>query len=152
MRALALLLAAPVLLVACGGTAPSATDPPPSSAPAVEVTPGPASPAGGDQAACPEVPEPTGTPCFEVTIHDFAFDPASITVSTVARVVFVNEDAAQHSIEWSDGTGTSPALAQGESTEREFMSAPAGTIPYICGIHGASMSGEIVIDDTLPIP
>ena len=150
MRARAFLIVVPFLIVACGGTAPSPAAPPSASQPAAEVTPGPASPLA--QAACPEEPEPTGTPCVEVTIRDFAFDPASVAVPTTARVVFINEDGAQHSIEWADGTPTSPALATGDSTERGFSGAPAGTVAYVCGIHGASMSGEIVIDDTLPIP
>lgn len=155
MRARASLIVVSFLIVACGGTAPSpaappSAAPPSASQPAAEVTPGPESPLA--EAACPEEPEPTGTPCIEVTIHDFAFDPASVAVPTTARVVFINEDSAQHSIEWVDGTPTSPALATGDTTEREFSGAPAGLVPYICGIHGASMSGEIVIDDTLPIP
>jgi plastocyanin len=101
---------------------------------------------------CPEVPEPTGTPCYEVAIRGFAFDPPSLTVSTVARIVFTNEDAAPHSIEWADGTPASPSLGNGASTERQLMGVPAGTISYVCGIHGASMSGEIVVDDTIPVP
>jgi plastocyanin len=105
-----------------------------------------------DQATCPEVPEPTGTPCIEVAIRDFAFDPASVSVPTTARIVFTNEDAASHSIAWADGAPTSPALGKGASTERGFSGVPAGTLAYVCGIHGASMSGEIIIDDTLPIP
>ena len=150
MRARASLIVVPFLIVACGGTAPSPVAPPSATQPAADVTPGPASP--GAQAGCPAEPEPTGTPCFEVTIQDFAFDPASITVPTVARIVFTNQDGAPHSIEWADGTPTSPGLGTGESTEREFIGVPAGTVAYVCGIHGASMSGEIVIDDTLPIP
>jgi plastocyanin len=150
MRARASLLVVPFLVVACGGTVSTPAAPASATPAPVEVTPGPASPL--DPAACPEVPEPTGTPCIEVVIRGFAFDPASVSVPTVARIVFVNEDAAAHSIEWADGAPTSPTLGQGATTAREFIGVPAGTIGYVCGIHGASMSGEIVFDETLPIP
>ena len=146
MRTLVTAVVVLALVAACGNTAPTAT--PTATPPA--ATPGPSEPVA--QAACPDKPEPTGTPCFEVVIHDFAFDPASLRVPTTARVVFKNTDGVAHSIKWADGTPTTPALTTGATAQREFSGAQPATIAYICGIHGASMSGEIVIDASLPIP
>ncbi len=134
-----------LVVAACGGGA-AVTPVPVTPGPA---TPGPASPPPA--AGCPEVPEPTGTACFTVTIRDFAFDPPALTIPTRARVVFVNEDGIPHSIAWGDGTPTSPTLANGASTERVFSGDAAATIPYQCGIH-PSMRGTIVLDPTLPVP
>lgn len=75
-----------------------------------------------------------------------------VTIPMTARVVFVNEDGAAHSVAWADGTPSSPTLANGDSTERSFAGAPAGTLAYACGIHGSSMSGRVVIDSGLPVP
>lgn len=134
-----------IVLAACAGGA-TATPVPATPPPA---TPGPASPLPA--AGCPEVPEPTGTACFTVTIRDFAFDPPVLTIPTRARVVFVNQDGIPHSIAWGDGTPTSPTLADGATTEREFSGDAAATIAYQCGIH-PSMRGSIVLDPTLPVP
>jgi plastocyanin len=150
MRTRASLIAVLFLVAGCGGAASTPGAQPAASEQPAGITPAAASQVVG--AGCPEEPEPTGTPCFEIAIRDFAFDPPSLAVPPVARVVFTNEDGASHSIQWSDGEPTSPGLGTGERAERTFMSAPAGAIGYVCGIHGSSMSGEIMIDDTLPIP
>jgi len=162
----AIVVAAALLVLAgCGAGTTSA----PSAAPATPVvTPAPATPivtqapstAGPTpsppsplpDARCPEVPNPTGTVCVTIAIRDFAFDPPLVTIPARARVVFVNEDGAPHSIAWADGTQSSPTLARGGSAERTLSDAPSGTLDYTCGIHGARMSGRIVVDASLPVP
>jgi len=148
-----------LVLVACGGgasappapPAPATPEPksPPAAPPAAVVTPSPEIPV--PPARCPEVPLPTGTSCYTVTIRDFAFDPSFLRIPTLARLVFVNEDAAAHSISWSDGAATSPVLASGESTQREFRGDDTVTLEFRCGIHPA-MRGTIVLDASLPVP
>jgi plastocyanin len=142
-----------MIMTGCGGAATAAPLTPGPTTPA-PASPGPTTPGSATAlpaARCPEVPEPTGTLCFTITIRDFAFDPPALTVPTSARIVFVNEDDALHSIAWADGTPTSPTLAKGASTERILGEAAPGTLDYRCGIH-ASMRGSIVVDATLPVP
>jgi plastocyanin len=155
LRRALLVLAAAVALAGCASSASSPTPAPIATSPAsVAPTPVPTPtpevplPAAG----CPEKPEPTGTPCVTITIKDFAFVPPDVTVGSSARIVFVNEDGAPHSIAWADGTPTSPRLAQGDSTEREIQGAASGVLAYTCGIHGATMSGQIVVDANQPVP
>ena len=68
-----------------------------------------------------------------VTIQNFAFSPASITVPVGSTVTWTNKDAVAHTTT-SDGTGwNSGSLAQNASFSRTFTSK--GTFPYHCAIH-----------------
>jgi plastocyanin len=67
---------------------------------------------------------------------------------------FIVTTAAPCSCAWRQQRESGSPLkgALGDSTEHSFSDAPAGTLDYVCGIHGARMSGRIIIDASLPVP
>src|SRR5947207_6141701 len=76
-----------------------------------------------------------------VNIQNFAFAPNSVTIAVGDSVTWTNRDAASHSAKFSDRS--TAVLTQGQSGSLQFT--VAGTFSYICGIHGASMQGTIIV-------
>ncbi len=79
-----------------------------------------------------------------VSIVDFGFEPADLTVAAGTTVTWTNTGAATHTVKWSDGTPESSGLTSGATYQRTFDTA--GSFPYVCGIHG-SMSGTITVTE-----
>jgi plastocyanin len=131
-----LAIAANLALAACG----SAASPPAPASPAASVAA--ASPAAS-AAASPAASQPAAAGGDAVTIQNFAFAPASLTVKAGATVTWTNQDSPSHSVKWDDGTASSAPLTTGSTYTRTF--ATAGTYAYVCGIH-ASMHGTIVVN------
>ena len=86
------------------------------------------------------------TPAFAkdatVTITNFAFDPATVTIAKGDAVTFVNGDDTIHSIVADDGRFHSDGLDTGDKFT--FTSSQPGTFTYHCGLH-PFMTGEIVV-------
>jgi hypothetical protein len=61
-------------------------------------------------------------------------------------VTWTNRDSAQHSVVFLTGLGQTENFGLGQSSSLRFI-AP-GTYKYICGLHGQSMSGTIVVNPT----
>jgi LPXTG-motif cell wall-anchored protein len=75
-----------------------------------------------------------------VTIQNFAFSPASISVSVGDTVTWTNRDDAPHN---AVGTGVkTPTLDKGQSGSATF--SKAGSFSYICTIH-PSMKGTVEV-------
>jgi len=87
---------------------------------------------------------PLATPAA-VTIVDFAFQPAALTVKVGDTVTWTNTGNAPHSVKWDDGTPASAPLAKGGAPYQRTFDAP-GTFTYACGIHG-SMKGSITVTE-----
>jgi len=79
-----------------------------------------------------------------VSIKDFAFDPATVTVNVGAAVTWVNQDSAPHTVT-SDSGGelSSGTLSNGQSYSHTFNAK--GTYTYHCGIH-RSMKGTVNVE------
>jgi len=77
-----------------------------------------------------------------VDISGFAFVPQSVTIAVGDTITWTNRDAAAHSAR-VNGVGTTAVLTQGQSGSLPFMNA--GTFPYDCGVHGASMMGTVIV-------
>jgi len=125
--------AAVILTIALAACAPAA-----SSGPT-------ASPAGGGATATPAGGGATPTAVAggsDVTIQNFAFNPASLTVKVGATVTWTQKDSAPHFVKWDDGTEAGPTMASGDVYRRTFDKA--GTFTYVCGIH-ATMKGSITV-------
>jgi amicyanin len=74
-----------------------------------------------------------------VSIRDFAFQPATVTVRVGDTVTWTNRDDVVHNVQWSGGS-SSPDLENGESYSRTFTST--GVFSYICGPH-PFMTGSV---------
>ena len=135
-----LAISASVALAACSGAA-SPTAAPPSPAASV-AAPSPAASVAASMAASPAASQAPAA-SDAITIQNFAFAPASLTVKSGATVTWTNMDSPKHSVKWDDGTTGCDPLATGATYTRTF--ATAGTFTYVCGIH-ASMKGTIVVN------
>jgi plastocyanin len=76
-----------------------------------------------------------------VTIQNFAFNPATLTVKQGTKVTWTNQDTMIHKIK--SATFNSPDLNQGDKFEFTFDNP--GSFDYSCSIH-PSMTGKIVVE------
>ena len=107
-------------LAACGGATNAATNPPAAHAAHGEAT-------GAEASTAPVA---TST----VTIDNFAFAPAAITVKAGTTVTWTNKDEEPHSVVSADEPMRSPTLA-GQNTTFSHTFARPGRYAYNCGIH-----------------
>ncbi|MFF4410599.1 cupredoxin family copper-binding protein [Streptomyces sp. NPDC001262] len=79
----------------------------------------------------------------QVAIVNYAYAPATLTVSRGTTVTWSNSDTAPHTITSSvSGPLDSPMLNQGDSFSFTFSSA--GTFSYYCTVH-PTMKGTVVV-------
>jgi len=104
---------------------------------------GAAAPSGGQLSPSPA--QDTNTPSATVTavtIKNFAFSPAQVTVKAGSTVRWTNQDSTAHTITSDDGKFNSGNLSTGGTFE--FTFAAPGTYVYHCGIH-PMMKATIVV-------
>ena len=77
-----------------------------------------------------------------VEIDNFAFAPATLTVTAGTTVTWKNEDDSPHRIGDQNGTFKSAALDTDDTFSHTF--AAPGEYPYICTMH-PYMVGKIVV-------
>jgi plastocyanin len=77
-----------------------------------------------------------------VQIDNFAFTPATLTVTAGTTVTWKNEDDSPHRIGDKNGTFKSAALDTDDTFSHTF--AAPGEYPYICTIH-PYMVGKIIV-------
>jgi plastocyanin len=123
------LLACAVVLAACGGS----TSTPAASAAASAAGPSEAAPteAAPSEAAPSEAPAAGGGDA--VTIKNFAFGPASLSVVAGSTVTWTNDDSAAHTATADDGSFDSSSIAPGSTFSQTFDAA--GMFAYHCSIH-----------------
>lgn len=83
----------------------------------------------------------TGGASTAVSIANFAFDPASVTVKVGDTVTWTNNDSTTHTIT-GDGDLNSGDVAPGSTYSKTFDKA--GTYSYHCSIH-KTMTGTVVV-------
>jgi plastocyanin len=118
-----MLLPFPVLL-ACGGGGSDAT--------------GPGTTGGGGGGG--------GTGPVATTAVDMSgdrFSPPAIKVASGATVTWTNLDGHAHNVTFDGSAGTIPNFSTGSQSLQ--MPAAAGTYTYHCTIHGAAMSGSVLV-------
>jgi amicyanin len=143
----ALAAAAGLVAVAACGAAPqtygSSTEPSTQTSPA---TPMPATPMHG--MSMPASPSTLGVGAVlatkSVSIKNFAFRPASITVKVRSTVTWTNGDQAPHNVtsQRSGGPLRSPTLNKGNTYKYTFTKT--GRYAYLCTIH-PFMTGTVVV-------
>ncbi|MEU4796637.1 cupredoxin domain-containing protein [Streptomyces sp. NPDC023327] len=87
---------------------------------------------------------PSGGKGAKITIKDFAFEPADLTVAPGTKVTVVNEDSAPHTVTaGGDKPFDTGSIAAGK---RATFTAPsrAGKYAYICTIH-QYMKGSLTV-------
>src|SRR6201997_1954188 len=77
-----------------------------------------------------------------VNIDNFAFAPATLTITAGTTVTWKNEDDSPHRIGDKNGTFKSAALDTDDTFSHTF--AAPGEYPYICTIH-PYMAGKIIV-------
>lgn len=77
-----------------------------------------------------------------VTIQNFAFSPATITVKAGDKVTWTNQDSVGHSATADDQSFDTGILDQGQSGSVTF--SKAGTYTYHCSAH-PNMKGTIIV-------
>ena len=152
LPAVAVSTAALLLVSGCSGSGP-APDAHPSInfGPQASTTPGmtgggtagstaapPGSP-GVDRRARPSAPPTAGD---AISINNFAFVPATLTVPAGATVTWTNQDQEPHTVVAGDGSFRSPGLGTGATYSYTFPTA--GSFDYICSIH-PFMHGTVVV-------
>ena len=78
-----------------------------------------------------------------VDISGFAFRPDVLFITAGDTVTWTNRDSAQHSVLFLTGLGQTETFGLGQSSSLRFI-AP-GAYKYICGLHGQSMSGTVIV-------
>jgi plastocyanin len=99
-------------------------------------------------------PPPPPPPSNTVRVTNNAFTPGSITVARGAVVTWdwdtcsgsdpygAGETCVSHSVVMDDGSATSATQSKG-SYAQQFNTT--GTYAYHCAVHGATMSGKVVV-------
>ncbi|MCX6774763.1 MAG: cupredoxin family copper-binding protein [DPANN group archaeon] len=87
-------------------------------------------------------PPTTSTATSSVTLQNFAFHPADITVAKGAIVTWTNMDSVTHTIAANDGSFSSGNIAPGGTYAHTF--GTAGVTAYHCSIH-PSMTGTVTV-------
>jgi len=77
-----------------------------------------------------------------VAIKNFAFSPATVTVTAGSTVVWTNDDSIQHDITFNGGGIASGVLNHNDTFSHTFPTA--GTYHYICSIH-PFMHGTVIV-------
>ena len=93
----------------------------------------------------PENPAEIPTEASEVSIEDFAFKPAAITVKRGTTVTWTNKDSVGHTVtpdEPSDAFASSELFVQGETYSVTFDAV--GTYAYHCQPH-PNMTGIVTV-------
>jgi plastocyanin len=79
---------------------------------------------------------------FNISVVDFAFEPAALTVPVGATVTWTNDGSRPHTVTADDGSFDSGRLDPGEQFRQTFDQP--GTFSYHCGFH-PEMQGSIAV-------
>ncbi len=81
----------------------------------------------------------------EVVIHiqNYAYTPATLTVKAGTKIVWINEDAAPHTVTSDTGKALDSGNIQSGGMFTAVMSDP-GTYTYHCEVH-PPMKGKIIV-------
>ncbi len=90
-----------------------------------------------------ETPATTPVSTASVEIKDFAFNPATLTISKGTTVTWTHNDTAPHTVTENNNVFNSPTLTKGQTFSYTFNEA--GTFDYYCSIHPTRMKGKVVV-------
>jgi plastocyanin len=81
-------------------------------------------------------------PAARVTIRNFAFNPANLTVKVGTAVIFTNEDSVDHTVTSDTNVFDTGRIPPGQFAVLWFRTA--GNFPYHCTPH-PNMQGTITV-------
>ena len=136
---LAVLATGGLLGVACGSSSNDNTPTPQKTAPPAATSTKAAGTTTAPQATAAGTAAAQGT---SVTIKDFQFTPAAVTIKVGGAVTWTNDGPSTHDVTADDGSITSGSLATGKTYSHTFDTA--GTFAYHCGIH-PNMKAQVVV-------
>jgi len=101
--------------------------------------------------ANPVAAAPAASSAMQVTIQNFAFSPATLTIPAGTTVVWTNKDTAPHTVTVRSGpvTFSSPNLQQGDTFTYTFTQP--GTYSYYCAVH-PNMTASVTVMGSTPTP
>jgi plastocyanin len=135
------LLAAALAVVMLAGC----SSPPSATSPSVTFGPGATTPGMPGMSGMPSMPDmPAGTAALPtgsaapvagnaVSIDNFAFAPATLTVAAGSTVTWTNRDEEPHTVVANDGSFHSPGMGSQATYSHTFPTA--GKFDYVCSIH-----------------
>ena len=126
-------LAAALAIAGCGG---SGSDSGSSSA----ATSTPSAPAAKSSSTAS--PKSSGGGAKKVEIKDFEYDPKSLDVQAGTKVSWTNEDVANHTVTFDDGSEDLGSQSKGKTVSFTFKKP--GTYAYHCDFH-PNMHGTVVV-------
>ena len=91
-----------------------------------------------------ETPQVAALAPNTVTIDNFAFAPAILTVAPGTKVVWANNDEEPHTVMSADGGMSFKSPALDTDDKFSFTFNKPGTYKYFCSIH-PHMTGTIVV-------
>ena len=103
---------------------------------------------GGDIVDPPTIPgiiTPPPVATTSVTVADFSFTPPNIRVSAGATVTWTWTGNVGHNVTFAASSGIANAATQITGTHQVAMPTATGVYTYMCTIHGASMSGSVLV-------
>ncbi len=84
----------------------------------------------------------TTQPTVEISIDNFTFTPAEVTISPGTTVTWTNKDDVPHTATSNTKVFSSGALDTDQKYSFEFKTP--GTYPYFCAVH-PHMTGKIIV-------
>ena len=97
---------------------------------------------GPSAGAAPATGSPAAVAGDQVSIDNFAFAPATLTVKAGSTVTWTNRDEEPHTVAATDGSFHSPGMGTGATFSHAFPTA--GKFDYVCSIH-PMMHGTVVV-------
>ena len=104
----------------------------------MSAMPMPSAPAGTSSATA----SPAAVAGDAVSIDNFAFAPATLTIRAGGTVTWTNHDEEPHTVAATDGSFHSPGMGTGATYSHTFPTA--GKFDYVCSIH-PMMHGTVVV-------
>lgn len=90
------------------------------------------------------VDAPTKAAAAQVTIDNFTFAPATLTIAVGSTVAWTNRDDIPHTVVSADAPRAFRSKALDTGDRFSFTFSKAGTYSYFCSIH-PKMTGKIVV-------
>jgi plastocyanin len=146
-------IAAAASVTSTPATTVPATTAPVTTAPATTAPTAPPNPAAA--ISDPFQPHPRSAATAHVSIVDFGFSPATITVTVGTTVTWTNTGAVIHSVTSDTGAfDSSPSCPTGvcidPGSSFSHVFSTAGTFTYHCRVH-SSMHGTLIVKAAAPV-